>query len=249
MNASINGFEMYYELHGEGEPLLWLHGFGGCGTDWKYIFNEPPAGYRLIAPDLRGHGLSTNAGNEWTFAQSAQDVLTLLDQLGLQRVNAIGLSGGGITLLHLAIVAPQLVERIIPVSAPPYFPDQARAIQRQFSHAMLTPQQLEIMRASHKRGAGQLDWIFAQSRAFAESREDVSPQLGLITAQTLIVFGDRDPFYPVALAFEMKQVIRNSYLWVVPNGGHGPVFGPDARRFSETALAFLGGAWKPRSRA
>jgi len=249
VNASINGFEMYYEIHGEGEPLLWLHGFGGCGTDWQYIFGDPPAGHRLIAPDLRGHGSSTNPTGEWTFAQSAHDVLALLDQLGFERVKAIGLSGGGITLLHLAIAAPARVERIVTVSAPPYFPDQARAIQRQYSPAMLTAHQFEIMRASHKRGAKQLDWIFAQSRAFAESREDVSAQLGSITAETLIVFGDRDPLYPVAIASEMRQLIRNSYLWIVPNGSHGPVFGPDAQRFSETALAFLAGAWKPRPRA
>ena len=49
-----------YEIIGEGEPLLWLHGFMGCGADWNHIFKQPPAGYRLIAPDMRGHGASTS---------------------------------------------------------------------------------------------------------------------------------------------------------------------------------------------
>jgi len=244
MNASINGFDMYYETVGEGEPLLWLHGFGGCGADWKYIFKEPPAGYRIIAPDLRGHGSSTNPSGEWTFRQSARDVLALLDRLDLQQVKAIGLSGGGITLLHLGIAAPARVSAMVAVSAPPYFPEQARTIQRQFSQAMLTPRQLEIMRASQKHGPEQLEWIFAQSRAFADSSEDVSASLSAITAEALIVFGDRDPFYPVSLALDLKQGIPNSYLWIVPNGGHGPVFGDDAPRFTEVTLAFLRGDWR-----
>ena len=49
----VNGVDLHYEVAGEGEPLLWLHGFMGSGADWKYIFAEPPAGYRVIAPDLR----------------------------------------------------------------------------------------------------------------------------------------------------------------------------------------------------
>ena len=59
------------------------------------------------------------------------------------------------------------------------------------------------------------------------------PYLGTITADTLIVFGDRDPFYPVSLGLELRAAIPRSYLWVVPNGGHGPVFGdaaPDSPR-------------------
>jgi pimeloyl-ACP methyl ester carboxylesterase len=242
MNVSINGFEMHYETFGEGDPLLWLHGFGGCGADWKYIFNEPPAGYQLIAPDLRGHGSSTNPTGEWTFAQSSRDVLGLLDHLALPRVKAIGLSGGGITLLHLAAGVPQRVQAMVVVSAPAYFPDQARAIQRQFSPAMLTPRQLDIMRASHRRPE-QLDWIFAMSRAFADSREDLTTSLAAITATTLIVFGDRDPLYPVSQALELKQGIKESYLWIVPNGGHGPIFADAAPRFRETAVVFLSDTW------
>jgi pimeloyl-ACP methyl ester carboxylesterase len=61
VDLEINGVSLHCETFGEGEPLLWLHGFGGCGADWKYVFNEPPTGYRLIAPDSRGHGASTNS--------------------------------------------------------------------------------------------------------------------------------------------------------------------------------------------
>jgi pimeloyl-ACP methyl ester carboxylesterase len=52
-------------------------------------------------------------------------------------------------------------------------------------------------------------------------------------------YGDRDPFYPVEMAVEMYRAIPRSALWVVPNGGHGPVFTGAAGQFAETALAFL----------
>jgi pimeloyl-ACP methyl ester carboxylesterase len=67
--------------------------------------------------------------------------------------------------------------------------------------------------------------------------------LRTISAETLIVFGDHDPLYPVSLAFDVHAAIPSSYLWVVPNGGHGPVFGAGAARFVETATAFLRGEW------
>jgi pimeloyl-ACP methyl ester carboxylesterase len=247
MRIAVNGTDLHYDIHGEGEPLLWLHGFMGGGADWKHIFGEPPAGHRLIAPDMRGHGASTNPGGEYTHRQCADDVVALLDHLALDRVKAIGLSGGGITLLHVAVQQPSRIDAMVVVSAPPYFPEQARVIQRQFSEAMLSDREMHLMRERHTQGGGQIQTLFAVARGFAHSHDDVNftqTMLATITADTLIVFGDRDPFYPVTLATDLRLGIPRSYLWVVPNGGHGPVFGPHAPRFVETALAFLRGDWR-----
>ncbi|HEY7699812.1 MAG TPA: alpha/beta hydrolase [Vicinamibacteria bacterium] len=246
MRIDVNGIEMYWEEEGDGEPLLWLHGGMGCGADWRYLFPSPPAGYRLIAPDLRGHGASTNPSGTFTFRECASDVRALLRHLSIPRVKAIGLSGGGITLLHLATAEPSAIESMVLVSAPPYFPAEARAIQRRFSESMLSDAEMERMRERHLRGESQIQELVAMARGFADSYDDVNftpPYLATITADTLIVFGDRDPLYPVSLAFELRAAIPRSYLWVVPNGGHGPVFGDAAPRFVETALAFLGGRW------
>jgi pimeloyl-ACP methyl ester carboxylesterase len=246
MNVAVNGIDLHYDISGEGEPLLWLHGFMGAGTDWNYIFNEPPTGFRVIAPDLRGHGASTNPSSEFTFRQSADDILQLLDGLKITRIRALGVSGGGITLLHMATIRPTLIDAMVLVSAPPYYPAQARAIQRQASESMFGANELDLMRKRHKCGEVQLQELLAHARAFADSYDDVNftpPLLGTITARTLIVFGDRDPLYPVSLAFELHAGIPDSHLWVVPNGGHGPVFGDAAPRFRETALSFLRGEW------
>jgi pimeloyl-ACP methyl ester carboxylesterase len=246
MLAEINGIDLNYETVGDGEPLLWLHGFMGAGLDWKYIFEEPPAGFRIIAPDLRGHGASANPSGEFTFRQAASDVVALLDHLGIESAKAIGLSGGGIALLHMATTVPASITSMVIVSAPPYFPAEARALQRQASEAMFSEAELHLMRQRHPYGQTQIQQLLAQSRGFADSYDDVNftpPYLGTIRAETLIVFGDRDPFYPVSLAFELKGAIPRSHLWVVPNAGHVPVFGDDAPQFAATALAFLRGAW------
>ena len=133
------------------------------------------------------------------------------------------------------------------VSAPPYFPAEARTIQRHFSESMLGEVEMERMRKRHKHGEPQIQQLFRMGRAFADSYDDVNftpPYLSTITADTLIVFGDRDPFYPVSIAFEMYRAIPRSYLWVIPNGAHGPVFGNAAPQFAATALAFLRGEWR-----
>ena len=234
---------------GEGEPLLFLHGGLGSGDNWRYIFNAPPDGYRLIAPDQRGHGASTNPSNRFTFRQVAADMFALLDRLKIDRVNAIGVSGGGIALLHMATQQPSRVASMIVVSAPPYFPAKARAIQAQFTEAMLPESERAALRRRHEHGEEQIRQLFDYVKRFATDFDDVSftpPMLGQITARTLIVFGDRDFLYPVSLAFDLHAAIPDSYLWVVPNGAHGPVFGAAAPRFVETAMAFLRGEWDRR---
>ena len=97
------------------------------------------------------------------------------------------------------------------------------------------------------RGSIQLLRCREERRRFADSYDDVNftpPYLSTITSDTLVVFGDRDPLYPVSLAFELNRAIPRSYLWVVPNGAHGPVFGNAAPGFSTTALEFLRGEWR-----
>ena len=63
--------------------------------------------------------------------------------------------------------------------------------------------------------------------------------LAAIKASTLIVYGDRDPLYPIEMALEMYRAIPRSALWVVPHAGHGPVFFNDAGQFVQTSLSFL----------
>jgi len=249
----VNDIEMYYEIRGEGEPLVLLHGGGGAGANWELIFKTAPEGYQLVTPDLRGHGRTTNPSRAFTFRQSALDVFALLDHLRIERFNAIGMSMGAKTLLHMATQQPDRVDAMVLISATPYFPEQARSIMREISPDNRTDQEWEQMRQWHKHGDEQIREIWRQSNAFKDSYEDMNftpPYLSTITARTLIVHGDRDPLYPVNLAMEMSSAIPRAYLWIIPNGGHGPVFGEytgsgeRTGRFAEIALAFLRDEWK-----
>ena len=252
MEFEINRYRMHYEVFGEpsAEPLLWVHGWSGSCQDWKYIFKEAPVGFRLISPDMRGNGGSTGFQGAHSFRQSAHDVFALLDHLEVPKLKAVGLSGGGITLLHMATQQPDRLDAMIVISAPPYFPEQARRLQRQFSFESLTDAEKTAMRERSKGGQEQIDWLMEQMSVMANTYDDVNftPDiLARIAARTLILFGDVDPLYPVGLAFELRQSIPRSSLWVMPNGGHGPVFGANAARFAEIANGFLRGDWPKKS--
>jgi pimeloyl-ACP methyl ester carboxylesterase len=242
--VQLNDIEMYYETEGSGEPLLLLHGGTGCHENWVHAGRDQfVREYTLIKPDARGHGRTTNPQETITHRQCALDTLALLDHLGIRKCRAIGLSMGGNILLHMATLKPERIEAMVAVSATMFFPEQARAIMRQIPSASeQTPEAWEAMRKSHKLGDKQITALWDWMREMKESYDDMNftpPTLSRIKASTLIVYGDRDPLYPVEMAIEMYRAIPHCALWVVPNGGHGPVFFDAAVQFAQTALAFL----------
>jgi pimeloyl-ACP methyl ester carboxylesterase len=236
--------ELYFEERGEGEPLLLLHGFGGTHDDWRHVFDLDAlcAGYRVITPDARGHGRSTHRRSGLTFRRLALDVLALLDHLALGRVRAVGMSLGAKTLLHVATREPARVSRTILVSATPRFPEATRALFRASAAATHTDEERAAMRALHVYGDAQIDALWKLPATFGVDGNDMNftaEHLGAITAPTLIVAGDRDPLYPVELAVELYRGIIGSSLWVVPGGGHGPIFAAERDEFVRRALPFL----------
>lgn len=242
--AAVNDVEMYYETEGTGDPLLLLHGGTGCHADWRYAGRDLFAReYAIITPDARGHGGTTNPQNTITHRQCALDTLALLDHLGIRSCRAIGISMGGNILLHMATLQPKRIDAMVVVSATMYFPDQARAIMRQVPAADNQPQQeWERMRRSHKYGDEQIRRLWDWTREMQASYDDMNftpSGLSTITASTLVVYGDRDPLYPVEMGVAMYRAIPRSALWVVPNGGHGPVFAARAAQFAQTALEFF----------
>lgn len=237
---SVNGQQIYFEVHGSGEPLLLLHGFSGSSQDWK---NSIPAlpDFQLIIPDLRGHGRSRALEKPFRHRDAAADVLVLLDRLGIESGKGIGISGGGNVLLHMAAQQPARIKAMVLVSATPYFPAQARAIMRHYGEN-LPPQEWERLRKTHLGGDKQIEALLASTRSFADSPDDMNlapTDLAAIQARTLIVQGDRDPLYPVELSLEMAKAIPNSSLWIVPKRGHGPVIGEKWAEFLKTSIAFL----------
>jgi pimeloyl-ACP methyl ester carboxylesterase len=240
---NINGIDMHCEVRGEGPPLFLLHGFTGVGADWRHVFAEDPP-YRLIIPDLRGHGRTGNDVWPMTIRRCADDVLALADHLGIGRFKAVGASLGAKTMLHVATRQPERVEAMVLAAATPYFPAQCRHIQAAFRVEDQSPEAWQEMRARHVRGDDQIRGLWRQINAFAEGHHDMDftpPLLATIKARTLIVNGDRDPLYPARLSLELCEAIPGAHLWIVPRGGHAPIYGEWREAFVREALATLAG--------
>lgn len=241
---TLHDMQMYYLDAGEGEPLLLLHGYTGASTDWAFCFDELASQYRLIIPDLRGHGRSTNPSGEYRQRQAARDVQALLDHLGIGSFQGIGASGGGNILLHRAPQQLERVEAMVLMSAVSYYPEQARKIMRSYTLEQVSDEERQRLQQRHPRGDEQIQEFFRLGSAFAEQYDDrnfTPPSLSTITARTLLIFGDRDPFYPVSIALDMHKAIARSSLWIVPNGGHVPDLNAP---FVPSLLPFLRGEWK-----
>jgi len=249
--AKLNGIDLHYEERGSGEPLLLLHGFGMCGpADWGSIADELAKNYRVILPDLRGHGWSTNPSGKFTMRQSAEDIRALLDRLGLSQVRAMGISAGGMTLLHLATKYPDRISAMAVIGATSYFPEQARRVIGGEAAAPLPKEVLQMFNQCASRGDPQVRDLMGQFLAFKDSHEDMNltpPYLATIKARTLIVHGDRDEFFPVAIPVEMYNAIPGSQLWIVPKGDHVPIYDARTPEFLRIARQFLA-APKPPSR-
>lgn len=240
---TFNGVATYFEVYGSGEPLILLHGFSGSSQDWTAATGLG-AQFQLIVPDLRGHGRSSLLAKAFRHEDAATDIFALLDHLGIGAFKGLGVSGGGNVLLHMATRQPERVQAMALVSATPYYPAQARSIMRHYQDS-LTEGQWEVLRRRHAGGDAQIQALLASTKAFADSYDDMNftpPYLATIQARTLIVQGDRDPLYPVELSVEMAKAIPQASLWIIPNGGHGPVAGERWPEFLKTVAAFLHGA-------
>src|SRR5262245_55467734 len=111
--ATVNDIQMYYELQGEGSPLVLLHAFTSAAVDWQPYISDFATQFKLIVPDLRVHGHSTNPTNQFTHRQVALDIFSLLDQLEIKQFKGIGRSSGADILLHMATQQPARVEAMV----------------------------------------------------------------------------------------------------------------------------------------
>lgn len=244
----INGISMAYRDIGSGPSLVLLHGFSGTGEAWNPYLEELSAHFRLIVPDLRGHGQSLNPSGHFTHKELAQDVFNLLDQLDIDSVYAIGSSMGAMTLLHAATQQRERIMSMVLIGGSPYLPESARAFYRN-SHPDSIPEgELKWMAKKHSGGEEQVLQLMNQFYNYKDSYDDVNftkPYLASISASTLIVQGDRDEFFPVAVAVEMYNSIPDSYLWIAPNSGHNAGIEDQKTRkiFTDTVQDFFGGKW------
>jgi pimeloyl-ACP methyl ester carboxylesterase len=115
--ADVNGINLYYETHGTGRPLILLHGGLGSGEMFGPVLPALATNHKVIAVDLQGHGRTADIDRPLRAELMAGDIAALIDHLGLERPDIVGYSLGGGVALFTAIRHPELVRKVVVVSA------------------------------------------------------------------------------------------------------------------------------------
>ena len=246
-----NGVKIYYEVHGEGEPLLLLHGFTISGKSWEPWIEDLSKNHKLIIPDLRGHGNSTNPSRAFTHKMAAEDMYGLMDHLQIDKFQAMGQSSGAMTLVHMATMDTSRISAMILVAGTSLFTKEVRQFLSGVTYETYDGSST-YMKALHPRGEDQIRMILDQWSGMSKSYDDMnftSPYLGTIKCPTFIIHGDRDPLFPIDIPVNFYNSIPNSYLWIVPNNGHIPAGIYDRKSIWAEVLydsinEFLNGDWE-----
>ena len=226
--VDVNGVHMYYEVCGEGSPLVLLH--GGVLTielDFAALLPELVTRHTVIAVEMQGHGRTADTGRAITPAALASDVVGLLDHLGIDRAHVLGHSLGGGVALELAVSHPDRVRSIVPMSISVRPDGTHEEITDPSKHAtstrMPTPQDFADMTEAYKRLSPHPehfdDFVAMLSGVASQLEGWTDEQLAGVTAPTLLMIGDHD-FTTVEHAALMLRLIPGSQLAVLPGTTH-----------------------------
>ncbi len=240
MDVQIGDFNLHYEIIGDGEPILFIHGFPLSGEMWRPTAERLADRWKCIVPDLRGHGQSS-ATTEASMTRYADDLAALLDKLHEWRPAVIvGLSMGGYIAFEFfrrhrnrirALVmadtqanadAPDAAARRETL-AQTVLKDGSRAIADAMIPQLFSQTALQSARDQWHAAISQTSpvGVAAALRAMA-TRPDSTPTLAQIDCPTLIVVGQHDTITPPAVSEEMHRAIRGSRLEIILTAGHVP---------------------------
>lgn len=112
-HASVNGHDVAYRMEGHGQVILLVHGIAACSATWHEAMRALVPRYRVVAPDLLGHGDSAKPATDYSLGAHASFLRDLLSELAVERVTAVGHSFGGGIVLQLSYQHPEVCERIV----------------------------------------------------------------------------------------------------------------------------------------
>jgi pimeloyl-ACP methyl ester carboxylesterase len=210
----IRGFKTYYETYGTGKPMLLIHGNGGSIASFKYQIPYFSKEYHVIAVDSRSQGRSIDDNDSLSFEMMADDLNGLLDTLHVDSCFVLGWSDGEINGLLLAMRHPEKVKKLA-VTGANLWPDS-------------TAIEPDVVRGDMKEYTSLKEKPLSQSARhdFKLLRLDclephiTTGQLNKISCPVLVIGGDHDLIRP-AHTMLIAQSIPESYLWILPNSGHG----------------------------
>lgn len=226
--APINGINMYYEIHGEGLiPLVLIHGGGSTiESTFGRILPLLAKDNKIIAVELQAHGRTTDRDAPESFQQDADDVAALLKHLNVTKANIFGFSNGGSTTMQIAIRHPEIVNRIIVVSAnykrEGMFPGFFEGMDYASLDNMPEPLKEAFLKVTPDLSRFQTMFNKDKERMlnFKDWPDD---DLRLIKAPALLMVADRD-VVQVEHVLQISHLVEGSRLVVLP-GTHGSFIG------------------------
>ncbi len=260
-----NGIDLYYEIHGNGEPVVFI---GGVGADTFLWFRQTPElckQFQVIVFDTRGAGQSDKPVEPYSIRMFADDTAGLLQGLGVPRGNIVGGSLGGLIAQEFALAYPQMVNRLILVSTGFGGPHMAKP-----SLLDMIPMLLTMRRSGDPAKDIQRSFELFTSKEWCQAHNDLVKQyvawrvahpqppdaykrqqaavktynaedrVSQIKAPTLIVHGGKDRVVPVKNAHLLSSKLTQAELVVFPEGGHACIV-DHAEQFNETVTRFLKG--------
>jgi pimeloyl-ACP methyl ester carboxylesterase len=244
--ASVHGVNLYYESVGEGETVVFLHGYTGSGRDWRHQVDAITPERRTLTIDNRGHGKSDAPTSEDSSIEIfSEDVYTLLKKLGITSCCLVGHSMGGFMALQLTLDHPEIVSRLILVDtssgefevAPGFVELRAKldelarnqgmeaAFEYDAAHNPVRIERFqkhpELREVTRQRMlATSVDGYIYTARTFRKWKP-VTGRLGEIRVPTLIFWGEEDAGFERASKI-LEAGIAGSRLISVPDVGHSP---------------------------
>jgi len=226
--VEVDGLSIYYELHGEGPPLVLLH--GGLLTIELAFGDVLPAlaeRHKVVAIELQGHGRTADIDRPLSLERLADDVAHVLTEVGVDRADVVGFSLGGLVTVELARRHPERVRRLVLASThtrPDGFHDEIRSPDAQPGVGrMPTEDDFRAWEEAYRAVAPDPDHfssIAAKVSAFVGSLQGWSDdELRELTVATLVLIGDND-FVRVEHAAHMQEVLPDARLAVVPGATH-----------------------------
>jgi len=234
--VNVRGFNMYYEIYGQGEPLLMIHGNGGSINNFINQIPYFSKKYKVIAVDSRAQGKSEDLQDSLSFEMMADDFSALLNKLNIKSCYVLGWSDGGINGLLLAIRHPEKVKKLA-ITGANLWPDTTAISVDDYNWGLSyfdtlgkMPQTPEIR---HTRKLVGLN-VF---------QPNITPQqLQQIKCPTLVIAGDHDIILTEHTIFIAKS-IPGAFLWILPNSSHSTLI--DYKdQFNKTVDDFFGNRLK-----
>ncbi len=223
----VNGIKMYYEIYGQGKPLVLIHGGGSTiQTSFGRIIPQLAKHRQIIGVELQAHGRTSDRNADLSFEQDADDIAALLKNLQITKADFFGFSNGANTAMQIAIRHPDLTDKII-VGSPlckrsgafPQFWDFMK-------HATIDqmPQQYKDTYKQIAPDPAHLQTMHDRCvKRMVEFKDWSDEQIKSIKVPTLLIFADKDVATPEH-AVELYRLIPDCELAIIP-GGHGKYIG------------------------